>query len=342
MYLPSRTSILDRPIVDEVQRAIAVPRSPTQTVSKDVRPNRVRTILGGIWNSAWTLLVLGNFFWASNIVIGRALLGHVPSISLSFWRWIGAFFVAFWFAWPHLKKDWPVLREHWKILLALAATGITLFNVTAYIGLAGTTALNVLLMQSSLPLVVTIWALALFGERPSRWQLAGVMISLAGVAFVAAHGSIEALAKLQFYRSDLWIVASVVIYGAYAVLLRWHPDVHPLSFMQVVMGLGTLMIVPLYLWELNTTGTMTNRWQNFVGIGYMAVFPSFISYLLFNRGVQLIGATRAGQSTHLMPIFGSVMAFLCLGESLHLYHLAGVILIGAGIVLAQLKAPTRR
>jgi drug/metabolite transporter (DMT)-like permease len=329
MDLPSRTSIMDRPIGDEAEPA------PDSS-------NRVTGMLGGIWNSAWILLVLGNFAWASNIVIGRALLGHVPSVSLSFWRWTGAFVVALGFAWPHLKKDWPVLREHWKIMLALAATGIALFNIAAYIGLSGTTALNVLLMQSSLPLVVTIWAFALLGERPSGWQLAAVMVSVAGVAFVAAHGSPKALLTLQFYRSDLWIAASVIIYGAYTVLLRWRPDVHPLSFMQTVMGLGTLMVAPFYLWELSSGETMTNHWQNFVGIGYMAVFPSFISYLFFNRGVQLIGAARAGQSTHLMPIFGSIMACVCLGESLHLYHLVGVILIGAGIVLAQLKAPVRR
>ncbi|MGD0434607.1 MAG: DMT family transporter [Acetobacteraceae bacterium] len=349
MDFPSGPPVLDRPSTDKVapssvpKRRLSVRRrmwDRTRSTATDDGPaHQAGTVLGRVWNSAWPLLVLGNFFWASNIVIGRAILGHVPSVSLSFWRWTCAFFVALLFAWPHLKNDWPVLREHWKIMLALSATGIALFNIVAYIGLSGTTALNVLLLQSSLPLIVTIWAFALFRERPSSWQLAAVMISLAGVAFVAAHGSLEALINQRFYRSDLWIAASVVIYGVYIVLLRRRPPVHPLSFMQVAMGLGTLMVVPFYLWELSRGVTMTNHWQNFVGIGYMAVFPSFISYLLFNRGVQLIGAARAGQSTHLMPIFGSVMACLCLGEELHLYHLIGVILIGAGIILAQLKTP---
>ena len=164
-------------------------------------------------------------------------------------------------------------------------------------------------------------------------------ISLAGVAFVAVHGSIGALLDLNFCHADLWILGSVVIYGVYVVLLRRRPAVHPLSFMQVAMGLGVLMVAPLYLWELGQGQRMSNDWWNLAGIAYMAVFPSFISYLFFNRGVQLIGATRAGQSTHLIPIFGSFMAVLLLGEAIHLYHLVGVILIGAGIVLAQLKAP---
>jgi drug/metabolite transporter (DMT)-like permease len=301
----------------------------------------VGILLGWAWNSAWTLLVLGNLFWASNIIVGRAILGGVPPIALSFWRWTGAFAVAFWFAWPHLRRDWQVLLAHWKIMLALAATGIALFNTVAYVGLAGTTALNVLLMQSSLPLVVTIWAFALFREWPSAWQLGAVTISLAGVAFVAAHGSLDALLALRFYRADVWVMASVIILGSYMVLLRLRPDVHPLSFMQAAMGLGVGIVAPLYLQELSHGMRITAHWQNYAGIAYMAVFPSFISYLFFNRGVQLIGAARAGHSTHLIPISGSIMAVIFLGESLHVYHFVGVVLIGAGIGLAQLKAPAR-
>ena len=294
-----------------------------------------------IWNSAWTLLIFCNLFWAGNIVVGRAVLGPVPAVALSFWRWTGAFAVAFWFAWPHLKKDWPVLLANWKIMLALAATGIAFFNTAAYVGLADTTALNVLLLQSSLPLIVSIWALILFKERPGVWQLAGIALSLIGVAFVAAHGSVDALFHLMFHRADLWIVAAAVIYGLYVVLLRRRPDVHPLSFMQVAMGLGACMVAPFYLWELARGVHMTSDLTNYAGILYMAIFPSFISYLFFNRGVQLIGGARAGQSTHLMPIFGSAMAVLFLGEAFHFYHLFGAIFIGAGLAIAHFLTPAQ-
>jgi drug/metabolite transporter (DMT)-like permease len=294
-----------------------------------------------LWNSPWALLILANLFWASNIIVGRVILGHVPPVALSFWRWVGAFVVALWFSWPHLKNDRPVLLAHWKIMLVLAATGIALFNTAAYIGLAGTTALNVLLLQSCLPLIVAVWVFVLFRERTSRWQLVAVALSLAGVAFVAAHGSLDALLALRFHRADLWILGSAAIYGIYVAMLRQRPNVHPLSFMQAATGLGAIMVAPMYLWELRQGARMTDDWKNIAGIVYMAIFPSFISYLFFNRGVQLIGAARAGQSTHLMPIFGSFMAVLILGEAVHPYHLAGGVLIAAGIVLAQLKVRSR-
>jgi len=321
-----------------VRRTEARRPARRETPPPDRVAERSRTAL---WDSPWVLLALASLLWASNIIIGRVILGPVPAIALSFWRWTGAFAMAFWFAWPHLKKDWRVLLAHWKLMALLSASGIAFFNMTAYVGLAGTTALNVLLMQSCVPLIVVIWAFLLFREQASGWQLIAVAISLCGVALVAAHGSWDALWQVRFYRADLWILASAVIYGLYVVLLRRRPKVHPLSFMQVAMGLGVLMVAPFYLWDLGKGVRITGEWYNFAGVIYTAVFPSFISYLFFNRGVELIGAARAGQSMHLMPAFGSLMAVLFLDESLHLYHLAGAVLIGSGIALAQWAARSR-
>lgn len=274
-------------------------------------------------------------FWAGNIIVGRVILGHVPAVTLSFWRWTGAFAVAFLFAWPHLKKDWRVLLDHWKLMAILAATGIAFFNTAAYLGLAGTTALNVLLMQSCMPLIVAVWALVLFQEMPSGPQFLGILMSLAGVACVAVHGSLAALWDLRFFTADLWILAATAIYGIYVVLLRKRPDVHPLSFLQTAMGLGVCMVAPFYAIEISQGARIEGGAWSIAGIAYMAIFPSFIAYLFFNRGVQLIGSARAGQSTHLMPLFGSIMAVLFLGESLHSYHLTGALLIGAGLLLAH-------
>jgi drug/metabolite transporter (DMT)-like permease len=324
--------------------SVAAPRTEARRPPARETPSPAGMVVASrtaLWHSPWLLLTLASLFWASNIIIGRVILGPVPAIALSFWRWTGAFAVAFWFAWPHLKQDWRVLLAHWKLMLLLSASGIALFNMSAYVGLAGTTALNVLLMQSCVPLIVVIWAFLLFREQASGWQLLAVAISLCGVAFVASHGSWDALWRMRLYRADLWILASAVIYGLYVVLLRRRPMVHPLSFMQVAMGLGVLMVAPFYVWELRNGARMAGHWYHFAGVLYTAVFPSFVSYLFFNRGVELIGATRAGQSMHLMPAFGSLMAVLFLGESLHLYHLAGAVLIGSGIALAQWAARSR-
>jgi drug/metabolite transporter (DMT)-like permease len=290
-----------------------------------------------VWNSAWTLLILANLFWAGNIVLGRGLAGHVPPIALAYWRWTGAFLIAIGFAWPQLRRDAPVLLRHWRMMLLLSATGIATYNSMSYIGLASTTALNVLLLQSAGPLIIIMWAFALFGDRPTAWQAAGVAVSLLGVATIAGHGSIETLLHLSLNRGDVWILAAMAIYGIYMAMFRRRPGTHPLSFLVATMGLGSVMILPFYVWETVQGGRIQGGAPVWLGMGYIAVFPSFIAYLFFNRGIELIGAARAGQSWHLMPLFGSILAVAFLGEHFHAYHAAGIALIATGILLASVK-----
>jgi drug/metabolite transporter (DMT)-like permease len=291
-----------------------------------------------VWNSAWTLLILANLFWAGNIVLGRGVAGHVPPITLAYWRWTGAFLIAFGFAWPYLKQDAPNLLRHWRVMLLLSATGIATYNTMSYIGLTSTTALNVLLLQSAGPLVIIVWAFVLFGDRPTLRQSAGVLLSLCGVATIAAHGSLETLLHLSLNRGDVWILVAMLIYGVYAAMFRRRPAAHPLSFLVATMGIGSMMILPFYAWEMAQGARIEGGLPSFLAMAYIAVFPSFIAYLFFNRGIELIGAGRAGQSWHLMPVFGSVLAVLFLGETFYAYHAIGIAMIGAGILLASIKS----
>jgi drug/metabolite transporter (DMT)-like permease len=289
------------------------------------------------WNSAWSLLALANLFWAGNIVLGRGVVGMVPPIALAYWRWTGAFLIAVGFAWPYLRRDAATLLRHWRMMLLLSATGIATYNTMSYIGLTSTTALNVLLLQSAGPLVIIVWAFALFGERPTLWQSAGVLVSLIGVAVIAAHGSLDRLLHLSLNRGDVWILAAMVIYGIYAAMFRVRPAAHPLSFLVAMMGVGSMMILPFYVWEIAQGGRIEGGLPAWLALVYIAVFPSFVAYLFFNRGIELIGATRASQSWHLMPVFGSILAVLFLGETFYLYHAIGIAMIAAGIVLASVK-----
>jgi drug/metabolite transporter (DMT)-like permease len=280
---------------------------------------------------------LRQLFWAANIVLGRGLAGHVPPIALAYWRWTGAFLVAVGFAWPYLKQDAAILLRHWRMMLLLSATGIATYNTMSYIGLTSTTALNVLLLQSAGPLIIIVWAFALFGDRPTLRQSTGVLLSLAGVAVIAAHGSLETLLHLTLNRGDVWILVAMVIYGVYAAMFRRRPAAHPMSFLVATMGIGSMMILPFYVWEFMQGGHIEGSATAWLGLAYIAVFPSFIAYLFFNRGIELIGAARAGQSWHLMPVFGSILAVLFLGETFYAYHAIGIALIAAGIVLASLR-----
>lgn len=290
-----------------------------------------------LWNSAWPLLILTNLFWAGNIVLARGLAGHVPPIALAYWRWTGAFLCGLIVAWPQLRQDLPAMLRHWKMMVLLGITGIGSYNTMTYIGLTDTTALNVLLLQSASPLIIILWALALFQEVPTGRQAAGILVSLIGVAIISAHGSLEVLLRLHLNTGDIWVLSALVIYAFYSVMLRKRPAMRPLNFLVGVMFVGSMMNLPLMIREFVDGAHITGGLPSYLGIAYTAVLPSFVSYLMFNRGIELIGAARAGQSMHLMPLFGSILAVLFLHERFQLYHAAGIASIALGIVLASYR-----
>lgn len=291
-----------------------------------------------LWGSAWLLLALAALCWAGNAVIGRAVRFDVPPVALAFWRWTGAFVFCLPFALPHLRRDIPVLwRYRWNTLI-LAATGVAAFNTMIYIGLQTTTALNAVLLQSAMPLFILVWGALLFRDRPGPAELAGILVSMCGVVVIAGQGSAAVLAAVSANRGDLWVVAAVATYALYSALLRRRPAVHPMSFLAVTFALGAAMLVPLYADELAAGRHIVMGAPAVLTLFYVALFPSLIAYLAFNRGVDLVGSGRAGQFVHLMQVFGSILAVAFLGERLHLYHGVGMALIAAGLMLANRRA----
>jgi drug/metabolite transporter (DMT)-like permease len=118
--------------------------------------------------------------------------------------------------------------------------------------------------------------------------------------------------------------------------------VHPLSFLAATSAIGTTILLPFYLWERMSGALLHPTPGAVLAILFLGVFPAFIAYLFFNRGVELIGANRAGQFSHLIPVFGSLLAVVALGESFRAYDLAGILLIAAGIILATVRPAAPR
>jgi drug/metabolite transporter (DMT)-like permease len=306
-------------------------------MSTDAAPS----ILTRLWRTAPLLLAITMLFWAGNSIAGRALAGVVPPMTLTFWRWVLASLLVAPFAWPHLKADWPELKRRWRMVLILAVSGVASFGALLYWGLESTTALNSLLMQAAIPPLILFFAFVLLRERIGLGALAGVALSLLGVLVVISQGRPWALLALHLNPGDGIVLVGVVLYAGYSLLLRRRPAVHPFSLLLITFVLAAAIIAPFYGLELAEGRTFSPTPKALAGIAYVALFPSFLAYLCFNRGVELIGSGRAGQYMHLMPVFGAVLAVTLLGEPFHPYHLAGVALIGAGIAATAWTARLR-
>lgn len=286
----------------------------------------------------YLLLALTSLFWAGNFIVGRAVNGMVPPVALAFWRWTGGFLIILPLAWPHLRRDLPIALKHWKIVLVLSAVGVASFNTLVYLGLRETTAINGLLIQSVMPVAIVLTSYALFRDPVGPAQMLGLALSLAGIVAIVARGDLATLATLDLNRGDLLIFLAIVSYAFYTALLRRKPPVHPYSMVAITFGCGAAMLLPLHAIEWSMGSVPRLDTVTLAAMGYVALFPSVLAYLCYNRGVELIGANRAGQFVHLMPVFGTLMAVTLLNESFRLFHAAGIALIVAGILLANRKA----
>lgn len=291
-----------------------------------------------LFNQPYLLLATTMLCWSGNVVLARAVAGEIPPVMLAQIRWIGASLLLTPFAWRYVKNDWPVIRKHLPLMLLLAFTGITIYNTLAYLGLQYTTALNGLLLQSASPLVIGFWSLALFGDAMTPRQLGGTLVSLIGVLIILTGGKLEVLLSLAFNAGDILFSCALLFYGIYSAMLRKKPIMHWVSFLWATVVLGAIMLLPAFFWELESGKTTELSLQNFAAFAYVILFASLLAYGCFNRGVELIGANRAGTFFHLMPLFGSLMAILFLGEQPALFHASGYGLILIGVILAQSRS----
>jgi drug/metabolite transporter (DMT)-like permease len=294
-----------------------------------------------LFDLPYILLPLAPLFWSGNFILGRAVRTALPPLGLAFWRWLVASVIIFNFARPHLKRDWSTLLRHWKFIVLLAFLGISVFNSLTYTGLQFTTAINGVLMQSIMPVLIVAMTYLLFREMIRPVQTLGIFFSLSGAITIISQGNLKVLTGLSLNIGDILVLIAIVCYAAYSALLRKRPPLHPLSFLAATFSAGTIMLFPFYLWEHVTRQVMPFNRITVVSVGYVAIFPSILAYLCFNRGVELLGANRAGLFIHLMPVFGSIMAIVFLGETLKMFHAVGIVLILSGIVLATQSGSER-
>jgi drug/metabolite transporter (DMT)-like permease len=290
----------------------------------------------------YLLLTLTALFWSGNMVLGRGIRGDIPPISLAFWRWAIALLCVLPLALPHLKEQWPRLRAGWKPVVVLGLLGVGGYNTLAYIALQYTVATNAVLLNSFIPIATIAISWAFLGRHLSRAQAIGVTISFLGAATIIARGDPALLATLSINQGDLWMLGAVLIWAIYTVGLQWRPSgVHPMLLLAALTIVGLLALTPLYLWELLVQGRSINvHAGSLASLIYVGVFPSFLGYIFYNRGVAEVGANKASLFIHLMPVFGTILSVIFLGEIPHGFHFAGIALILGGIWLTTRPSPT--
>jgi len=288
--------------------------------------------------AAFALLVLANLLWSGNWVIGRAVRDSFDPVALNFWRWLVAALVMAPLGLGEALAQRGLIRRHAGLFAVLALSGVAAFQTLVYLGLRTTSAINAVLINAAGPLFMLVCSWILEREKASRRQIAGMLISFAGVLIIVSRGEVAALRHLEFHRGDLWILVAMPLWGVYSVLLRRTPrELRGMGLAFTVAAIGVAMLAPVY--ALDVIGAPL-RWPSAAEIGavlYIAVAASVLAFLAWNRGVAVVGANAAGFTLPLLPAFGTALAMLFLGEAFQGFHAIGFITIVAGVSLATYR-----
>ncbi|MDP3638964.1 MAG: DMT family transporter [Azonexus sp.] len=290
------------------------------------------------FTNPYLLLTLTVLFWSGNMVIGRGVRADLPPMALAFWRWAIAFALVLPLALPHLKTEWPLLKASWRPVLLLGLLGVGGYNTFAYLALQHTTATNAVLLNSFIPVVTIAISWAFLGKHLRRLEGLGVVISLCGAITIVARGDFNVLIHLNFNLGDAWMLLAVAVWAIYTVGLAWRPSgVHPMLMLAALTAVGLAALLPAYIFEMAQGRQININFGSLAALAYVGIFPSFLGYIFYNRGVAEVGASKASLFIHLMPVFGTLLSAIFLGEIPLWYHYLGIGLIFSGIWLTMKK-----
>jgi drug/metabolite transporter (DMT)-like permease len=281
------------------------------------------------------LLTLAAIFWAGNTVAGRLAVDQISPFMLTFLRWVVVMAVL----WPiyggQVREHWPQIRPRLPGIVVLASLGFTGFNALYYVAAHYTTAINIGILQGSLPIFVLAGAFIAHGTRATLVQLSGVLVTAVGVVVVSTRGEPLAILEVELNKGDLAMLAACALYAFYTVALHDRPDMPGTAFFTLLALIATVTSLPLVAFEALTSGFQVPTVNGLLITAWVAIFPSFLSQIFYLRGVDLIGPGRAGVFMNLVPVFTAILAVLVLGEPFAVFHLVALVLVISGILLAQ-------
>lgn len=298
-------------------------------------------ILSRAYSSSPFLLFLATLGWGSNTIASRLAVGEVSPMLLIFFRWGIVVVILLSLYWRQMIDEWPVIRPRLKWLLIMGGCGLSLFNAFFYIAAHSTTAVNLGIIQSTMPGMILLGSFMYFGDRINRLQFSGLLLTLLGVIVIVTQGSLEKLMQLTFNHGDLLMIFACSFYAMYTVGLKSRPKISGMVMLAYFSVAAFLMTIPLMIFESLIYGTLMPGVKGFAIVFYIAIVPSFLSQIFFMRGVDLIGPGSAGLYANLVPIFSAIMAVLLLSEEFAFFHLTAMLLVFGGIGLFEYQSRSK-
>jgi drug/metabolite transporter (DMT)-like permease len=284
---------------------------------------------------AYLLLTMTTICWGGNAVFSKVAVGEVSPMLLVTMRWLGAVLLLFVFASKYLKQDWSVIRSNFWYFFIMGAVGFTGFNSLFYVAAHSTTAVNIGILQGSMPAIVLAGAFIFYRTKIGALQMVGVTTTITGVVIVGIGGDVTRLAELELNIGDLIMLIACFLYSGYTLGLRKRPETSALGLFTAFALAALIASLPLTVAEYSSGQFLWPSTKGWIVIAMITVFPSFLAQIFFIQGVGMIGPGRAGVFINLVPIFASIFAVGYLSEPFELYHGMALAMVLGGIWLSE-------
>ena len=299
----------------------------------------IKAVGTALYANAYLMLIFTTLSWGGNAIFGRLAVGEISPMLLTCMRWIGVAILLLLFARKKIRDEGDTLKRHWRYFAAMGALGFAVFNALYYVAAHSTTAINLGILQGSIPVFVMIGAFLVFRTPTTLLQSVGVVVTMAGVVVVTTKGQLASLSELAINPGDLIMLFACGLYAGYTVCLRKRPQISGIARFSGMAFAALIVSIPLAIGEFMQGQMLEPTVKGWVVLGFVVLFPSFVAQICFMRGVELIGPGRAGVFINLVPIFASIMSVMILGEHFQLFHAASLALVLGGIWIAEKGKP---
>ncbi len=284
---------------------------------------------------AYAALTTTALCWSFNVIFGKLAVGEISPMMMVIARWFAVVLLLAIFAPRHIRRDWPVLRQHMPWLIAMGMCGFAFFNGLFYVAAHSTSGLNIGIIQGAIPIFVVIGMFGFFGERLRWQQVAGVLLTMAGVVLTVSKGELATLAGLSFARGDLFMLLAALLYAAYTIGLRRRPQVSAMGMFTAFAVVALITSAPMVAGELALGAFQWPTPKGWLIVVGVALLPSFLAQITFIHGVEIAGPARAGVFVNLVPVLAALWVVIFLGEELRLFHGLSLALVIGGIWIVE-------
>ena len=272
--------------------------------------------------------------WAGNTVAGRMSTGEISPMVVVFLRWFIISIFLILFLNKKLILSFKLISGKLVWLCLMGSLGLTGFNALFYIAAQNTTAINLGIIQGIMPAIILVGSVIMFKEVVNITKVAGLIIAFFGVLVVVSQGDYERVILLSFNYGDIVMLSACFFYSGFTLGLKNKPVIDPIVLMTYFSLSALIFSIPLliieyYLGLIQVPATST-AWLTIL---YIAFVPSFLAQIFFIRGVELVGASKAGLFINFLPIFAAILGVLLLGERLFVYHLISLFIVLLGVYL---------